>query len=238
MSEEKMGIIFKRNFICVFCEERVRKENVYIKTENICICRKCYGAIVKNTPAMPFEGAGDVSYVISPFEYGGALRDTVLDFKFRGCHAYAKLYAEMMKDYLLSYDIWQDFDCIVPVPLHSGRMRERGYNQSELIARHVSEYIGVPLRTDLVRRGRATKRQSSLEGMDRVSNVRGAFECAGDASGKRIVLFDDIFTTGSTLRACAEPLKAAGAESICAVTLAMHAQHKLSWSDRLNANMH
>ena len=232
-----MGISYNRNFICVFCKERVRSENVYIKTGDICICRACYGALVKNTPAMPFEGVGDVSYVMSPFEYGGALRDTIIDFKFNDSYAYAELYAEMIKDYLLSYDIWQDFDCIVPVPLHRGRMRQRGYNQSELIARYVSKYIGLPLRADLVSRGRATEKQSSLKGMDRVSNVRGAFKCGSDVKGKRIVLFDDIFTTGSTLRACAEPLKAAGAESICAVTLAMHAQNKLPWEDRLNANM-
>ena len=233
-----MGIAFNRNYICVFCDERVRKDNVHIKTGGICICRTCTGNLVKNAPAMPFDGVGDVSYIISPFEYDGTLRDTILKFKFDGSYAYAKLYAEMMKDHLASYDIWRDFDYIVPVPLHNGRLKERGYNQSELIAKYISKYIGVPLRTDLAKRIRATERQSRLHTIvDRIENMKDAFECSGKVKGKRIILFDDICTSGNTLRACAKPLKEAGAESICALTLSINKEAKLSWLDVLNSNV-
>lgn len=233
-----MGIVFNRNYICVFCDERVSKGNVHVKTGGICICRTCADKLIKNAPAMPFEGVGDVSYIISPFEYSGAMRDTIIDFKFHGHYAYAKLYAEMMKDHLASYDIWRDFDYIVPVPLHKSRFKERGYNQSELIAKYISKYIGVPMRTDLVWRGRATERQSRLHNLvERIANVRGAFECSEKVKGKRIILFDDICTSGNTLRACAKPIKAAGAESICGLTLAKNKEAKLSWLDVLNSNV-
>ncbi len=216
-----------KKYICVFCDERKDSGTAYLTYDNIGICKECYEALSKTSPSLPYPGVRNISYIMSPFEYTGSMRQVILDYKFKNQYAYAPLLAGMMREYLLSYDIWEDFDYIIPVPLHKTRLKERGYNQSELIAQHISEYIHVPMRTDILHRIRATERQSSLQRLDRITNVQGAFECSEDVSGKKIILFDDICTTGSTLRECALPLHEAGAEVICALTLAIHMQQKL-----------
>ncbi len=226
MSEKEMEFINDK-YICIFCDERKHKSTAHITTDKIGICEECYEKLDKTSPSLPYSGTSDVSYVISPFEYTAKLRQAIIDFKFNNCWAYAPLFADMMKDYLNSYDIWDDFDYIIPVPLHKTRFKERGYNQSELIARYISEYIGIPMRTDILTRIRATKKQSTLKNVDRVLNVKGAFSCNTDLSGKNILLFDDIRTTGNTLQFCALPLRKANAKSVCAITLAVQVENKL-----------
>jgi ComF family protein len=113
------------------------------------------------------------------------------------------------------------FDLLVPAPLHRSRHKRRGYNQAELLATELSKLIAMPAGNCLVRT-RSTSQQVGLDGEQRRQNVAGAFEVQ-DASlvvGKRIVLVDDVMTTGSTLNACAETLVAAGAVWVGALTLA------------------
>lgn len=216
-----------KKYICVFCDERKHAETAYIINGRIGICRRCFDALDKTSLSLPYNGTRSISYIMSPFEYTGNMRRAILDFKFKNNRAYAPLFADMMKEYLDSYDVWDEFDCIIPVPLHTGRLKERGYNQAELIAEHVSEYTEIPMRADLLSRIRATKRQSSLKRIDRVLNVKGAFECKNDLSGGRALLFDDICTTGNTLQSCASALEKAGAEKVCALTLAIHVVEKM-----------
>ena len=214
-------------YICVFCNERKHTETAYKLCGQIGICRDCYADADKTSPSLPYQGTKDIAYIMSPFEYTKNMRQAILDFKFHNCRAYAPLFAMLMEEYLNSYDIWDRFDCIIPVPLHKSRMKERGYNQAELIARHISEYLSIPMRTDILERIRATRRQSSMQKFDRVLNVKNAFSCKENMSGKSILLFDDICTTGNTLQSCASTLKDAGAEYLCAITLATHVVQKL-----------
>lgn len=216
-----------KKYVCVFCDERKHTDTAHTFGNTIGICRSCYDMLDKTSLSLPYKGTRSVSYIMSPFEYAGKMRRAILDFKFNNNRAYAPLLAAMMREYLNSYDIWDRFDCIIPVPLHEGRLKERGYNQSELLAKHISEYTEIPMRTDILFRIRATKRQSSLKRLDRVLNVKDAFKCNNDLSGRKILLFDDICTTGNTLQSCAEALEQAGAEKICALTLAIHIVEKL-----------
>lgn len=220
--------IFKNRFLCVFCDERHDTHEAHAVTGNIGICSRCYETLNKTALSLPYEGVKNIAYIMAPFEYTGSIREVILDYKFKGCRAYAPLLAQLMKDYIDSYPVWEEFDCIIPVPLHKKRMKERGYNQSELVARYISEFTGVEMRTDLLTRERATEKQSTLGRDNRLKNVRGAFKCEGDVSGKKIILFDDICTTGSTLRCAAEPLIEAGAKSVAALTIAIHKTEKLS----------
>ncbi|HET7601236.1 MAG TPA: double zinc ribbon domain-containing protein [Gemmatimonadales bacterium] len=110
--------------------------------------------------------------------------------------------------------------CLVPVPLARRRERGRGYNQSERLASALSAALGLPLRAGLLRRARETPTQTALTPDERRANVAGAFAGAAPARGLRIVLVDDVFTTGATLGAAAEALSAAGAASVEAVTFA------------------
>lgn len=227
MSYQKV-VIDMNNYICIFCNERKPAETAETISGKIGLCRNCSAKLSRTSYSLPYHGTEHISYIMSPFEYTGIIKSPIIDFKFHNCRAYAPLFAAMMTDYLDSYNIWNDFDCIIPVPLHKNRLKERGYNQSELIASHISNYLGLPLMTDAVIRKRATKRQSMLRKAERVNNVKNAFECTRNLSGERILLFDDICTTGSTLEACASALIAANVKYICALTLAIYVEQKLS----------
>ena len=107
-----------------------------------------------------------------------------------------------------------DYDLVLPLPLHPSRLRTRGFNQSLEIARPVARALGLPIDPILLTRTRATPPQADLPFKERARNVRGAFECAGDLAGRRILLVDDVMTTGSTLREAARILQLHGAGPI------------------------
>lgn len=115
-------------------------------------------------------------------------------------------------------------DALAPVPLHPARLRARGFNQSGLLARRLSERIGVPLEPGLLCRVKQTLPQASLKGEARAGNVQGAFQ-AQNAQGKTILLIDDLLTSGNTLSACAEALRAAGARAVYAACVFAVVQH-------------
>jgi ComF family protein len=117
-----------------------------------------------------------------------------------------------------------DYDLLLPLPLHPSRLRTRGFNQSLEIARVTSKALGVTMYPGILTRIRATPPQAGLPLKERGRNVRGAFECAHDLEGKRILLVDDVMTTGSTLREATRILKLHGAEQIT-VAVAARALH-------------
>ena len=111
---------------------------------------------------------------------------------------------------------------IVPVPLHPTKQREREFNQAERLARHLGAAIQVPVNKRLLRRVVPTRTQTQLTRPERLANVRHAFAMRGGQrlNGERIVLLDDVFTTGATTSACAAVLTAAGAGEVCVWTVA------------------
>jgi ComF family protein len=109
---------------------------------------------------------------------------------------------------------------VVPVPLHRRRMAARGFNQAELLARVVAEALSLPLRTDRLRRIRETRAQASLPGRLRREGPLGAFRAEGDLSGARVLLVDDVLTTGTTASECARVLREAGAERVYVIVFA------------------
>ncbi|HEX9134385.1 MAG TPA: phosphoribosyltransferase family protein [Ktedonobacteraceae bacterium] len=116
-------------------------------------------------------------------------------------------------------------DMLIPVPLHSERQQQRGYNHASLLAEVCSARSGVPLNNSVLVRQRATVAQVDLHPRERYQNVAGAFACAsasasGVIKGRSIVILDDVSTTGATLEACAAPLFAAGAKEIWGLVLA------------------
>lgn len=116
-------------------------------------------------------------------------------------------------------------DLLLPMPLHPGRLKERGFNQSLEIAKPISRWLDIPLAADACQRTRDTPTQTGLKWKERRRNVRGAFACDLDLSGKKIAILDDVMTTGATLNEISRVLKACGASEVSAWVVA-RTQHQ------------
>lgn len=154
--------------------------------------------------------------------YSGELRSVVQAFKFRGRKDLAFLLAPLMA--AAFGDSWTpgDFDLLVPVPLHRKRRRERGYNQSGLLGHLLAGLVGIPCSERALARVRHTPPQVGFSAGERARNLRGAFRCRRPAlvSRRRLLLIDDVMTTGATLAGAAAALLDAGALRVSALTLA------------------
>ena len=155
--------------------------------------------------------------------YAGILKDLILLLKYKDYAVLGPELAGFLYDSLRDdAEIWRDADVLLPVPLHPKRERERGFNQSLIIARELGGKTGIPVDKGCLVKIRNAPPQTSLEAKARAGNVRGAFRVKKPAriAGKTVVLVDDVCTTGSTLRACGEALLEAGVKEVRAVTLA------------------
>lgn len=162
--------------------------------------------------------------LISPFPYAGAVRTLVRRMKYQGDRASATYLGEMMAARLVSSGIDPRAGVLVPVPLHSTRLRERGFNQAERLAQTVGRMTGLSVRAGLLRRVRWTVSQTTLDPDERREAVRGAFRsCPAAAGPDRPILVDDVWTTGATAEACREVLLAAGVPAPIPVLTAAHA---------------
>ena len=153
----------------------------------------------------------------SPYRFAEPLRPAIHRFKYEGEHAFGGVLGRLLAEAVRAEGF--DFDLVAPVPLHDARLRQRGYNQSEILARALAA-CGRPLTTDL-KRVRATAPQVGKNREEPRTNVAGAFAWQGPAlTGRRILLVDDVCTTGATLDACAQALRPHAPAGIVAVTLA------------------
>ncbi len=156
----------------------------------------------------------------APFRFEGAIREAVHSLKYKNLRVMAAPLARLLAEHLDEEPAPSDL--LVPVPLHPKRLRERGYNQSQLLAQSLSQLVALPVATDSLRRGKDTAPQARASSVDeRRANVAHAFTCKpGLVGGKRVLVIDDVTTTGATLDACAVALKKAGAASVWALTVA------------------
>ena len=158
---------------------------------------------------------------LSPLWYRDGAREGMHRYKFGGGRSHARLFGELMAQCLR--DRWDGpVDLITWAPLHPKRKKERGYDQAELLAQRVGGLTGLPVESTLEKH-RATAVQSQTEGDEaRKANVRGAYRALPglDLTGKRVVLVDDVATSGATLAECAAALRAAGADCVVGLTFA------------------
>ena len=150
------------------------------------------------------------------------VRDAIHHFKYSRALWFENFLAGLLVDEAVPVLAGQKWDLIVPVPLHPLKKREREFNQAELLAAHLSKAARIPLNTKLLHRVKATATQTLLKREQRATNMRGAF-AIGDGvklNGERIVLVDDVFTTGATTNDCARALRDAGAVEVSVWTVA------------------
>ena len=206
------------------------------------LCDACDAKVIRIVPPFcekcsePFEGSINTAFTcancahrtihfdaaVAAYRGRGIVRDVIHEFKYnRQVHLRhlvarwlrAALDDERLHDY--------EFDVIVPVPLHPARQRERGFNQASLLAQLLSAHTSIPCRP-LLKRIRYTTTQTALDRSERMENLHNAFRLRKnvDVRGLRVLLIDDVLTTGSTLSECARVLKRAGAISVHAATAA------------------
>lgn len=161
----------------------------------------------------PLDGARSI------FLFTGGAQKLVYRLKYESLHALAEPMGELLASYLEQNPL--PVDLLAPVPLHRSRQRTRGFNQSELLGRVVARRSGLELDTGSLRRQRNTPQQTNTESrQERERNIRGAFSCGPALEGRRVLLIDDVLTTGATLRECALALSQVGAASAWALTFA------------------
>ncbi|MCD8326712.1 MAG: ComF family protein [Lachnospiraceae bacterium] len=186
-------------------------------------CLKCGKGLAREE----WEYCGDCRRFPHAFDRGRSLYSyesaagAIFRLKYQGRQEYADFFAEewyrRMAD---TIDAWQ-IDMIVPVPLHKSRRRQRGYNQAELLAKALGRRTGLPVSAKCVVRSRKTVSQKQLNRTERQNNLKNAFKINRvDVQLKKILVVDDIYTTGSTADAVAAVLKRAGAAKVYVLTLA------------------
>ena len=160
-----------------------------------------------------------LTQVWSLFPYQPPLKEAITLFKYRGKMSLANPLARAL---IKALPVLPALDGIIPVPLHPDRLREREYNQSLLLADRLGRQMGIPLFLTCLLRIRPTTPQTVLSKKERLTNLRGAFSVTRPAriKGKRILLVDDVFTTGTTLHECAKTLRRAGSGPVYGLTLA------------------
>ena len=167
------------------------------------------------------DAKSEIDGIRSPFVFDGVIRQVIHELKYRNLRALAVPLATFLHDYTIDNPV--SGEVLVPVPLHRKRLRERGYNQSGLVARELSKLSGLPVVDDCLVREQYTPPQArSANVNERRDNVIKAFTCRDSRlQGKQVLLLDDVTTSGATLIACAGALKFAGATSVWALVIAM-----------------
>lgn len=199
-------------FFCDACRERT-------ETPPWPACRRCGQPGVSDALCPTcFSTPSHLDRIVAAALFTHPLRDAIHDLKYANVRSLADPLAALL---IAAWPrVGASADLIVPVPLHRKRQAERGYNQSALLAHALGQAVGVQVNDKVLVRSRATRQQVGLGRAERALNVAGAFTCQGEIQGQRIALLDDVCTTGSTLEACAEALRDAGASSVWAFTLA------------------
>ena len=207
-------------FVCSRCWEQVR----FIKPP---FCGRC-GLPFHGDLTTAFECANCRGMELhfcsarSAVSATGMVLDVIHRYKYKRALWFEPFLADLLMREALPELRGQKWDWIVPVPLHPAKKRQREFNQAERLATYLSAAAKIPLDTGLLKRVAATATQTKLTRQQRAENMRNAFALhkGRKLNGERILLFDDVFTTGATTDACAKVLLSAGAQEVCVWTVA------------------
>ena len=204
-------------FLCDACQETLP----VLKPPFCFLCSEPSSLVMglcRNCRAEPLHIEG----IRAPYRMEGAIRQAIHALKYQGVRAMAPTLGQLLAQFLTQEGL--DADLLVAVPLHPKRERRRGYNQSLLLAQATGKVIDRPVASQALVRVKDTPSQLTLLAEERRANVEGAFQAQREAvAGARILVIDDVCTTGATMEACAIALKGAGAASVWGLTLAREA---------------
>jgi len=161
------------------------------------------------------------------FNYDDVILNAIHQFKYKNNLSIGEMLASFMADFSFPGIDFTGYSLMVPVPLHIKRLRERGFNQSLILARALGKKRQIPVDFSVLKRHKYTQTQTGYHKQERKQNIRGAFEVcnAEKISGQTILLIDDVFTTGATVNECAKILIRAGAREVSVLTLARVLPH-------------
>lgn len=210
----------RERVICHSCWKSIRTSH-----PSYCICcgrffealeepHLCQDCLQKRPPFSHHRSCG---------KYKGKLKDIILLYKYRHFQVLGKDLAHLVCRALgREEEIWWKVDTVIPVPLHPKRKKERGFNQAQIIAKELARIKGIELGDGLLVKTKNVPPQTSLRIEERVENVSGAFGVVDGEKirGKGVLLVDDVYTTGSTIRECSSVLRNAGVEEVKALTIA------------------
>lgn len=222
---------------CLACKKPLKDK---ASTDNL-VCAGCWAKIKKNTPPFCYRCGRHLEKPVrnicpgctrkqlhfdrafSPCAYEGIIKELIHAFKYLGKdylgHTLGGLMVEFIKDYNVPVQL---LDLIIPIPLHEARMREREFNQAQILSSHIAGIFNKKVSSDALKRIRHTKTQTDLENDQRLLNVKGSFVVTKneEIKNKNILLVDDVLTTGATSSEAASALKNAGANIVFVLTLA------------------
>jgi len=231
-----LGILYPK--ACLVC-----KESLAFSSIDELVCGRCWQKIKRNTPPFCHSCGRSLKKeninksicpsclkiklhfdrAFCPCVYEGVIKELIHTFKYNNKDHLGPTLSRLMTEFIREFSLPIDFiDLIVPIPLHKIRLREREFNQAELLAKFIAKEFDKPLSADVLRRNRHTKTQTDLDTHERLLNVKDSFSInkAQDLKGKNVMLVDDVLTTGATSSEAALALKQSGAHVVFVLTLA------------------
>ncbi len=197
--------------ICVYCMSKLPKTKFHLQQDNA-LCRKLWGRV-------------PLTYGLAylNFNKGGSVQNILHHIKYKDAREAAVMLGNWYGHDLYKADFGNKFDLIVPVPLHKKKLRKRGYNQSSCFAMGLSEGMAIAYAENILERVKEQSSQTTKGRLDRWTNVKEIYQTkeGADITGKRILLADDIATTGATIEVCAQELLKAGAAEVSVAVIAI-----------------
>lgn len=207
------SLLFPTKHICLFCKEKNGSIKGYI-------CKECY----ENLEVLNREVKIDSIYINRIYyslSYNRFIREMMKNYKYNGKNYLYKPFGEIMLKTIENKKIAEDIDIIIYIPTHKRKEALRGYNQAELLAVYISKNLEKPLLRQNLIKTKWTKEQSHSNKIDRIINLKGSFQIKdpSEIEGKRILLVDDIITTGVTMDECSRVLINNGAKEVIGIAL-------------------
>ncbi|MBI4982691.1 MAG: ComF family protein [Candidatus Omnitrophica bacterium] len=228
---------------CLACKTKITTKETKAKAMSDFICSNCRNDIKVNLPPFCLSCGRQLDKrgfskntcsqcqrkifhfdrALSPCTYTGTIKELIHEFKYKNKEYLAGELSKLMINFIKEYRLPIEYiDFIIPIPLHQTRLREREFNQADLLSKHIATEFNKDILPDAIYRARFTNTQTELDHDKRINNVKGCFSLTGkrNLKGRNIMLIDDVLTSGATSSEASRCLKEAGANVVFVLTLA------------------